>query len=395
MKPAWLFLGKVVLAMTIFPIQTCLAQQSNADQVYFAGSSFISNAADISERFPLISQAIKYGLSDTGTQPFEKKLRATVYSAKPHFFDIANKDGVTQGDYIKGSGKAVSFAFSHENVEIQELDNQFLSVYDISVQVLFFDFSPQSRQLLASYPVRLRFTDHTAARPTKEHQLQVVTLLLLNSDSETSIVNLWVRKMIGVAPKGGDKLVKVQPTEFSQKALALIPADVKKEVFAVEVAQFMESVISEEWNVPMVPVTEGNAIKGKMTQVFANGEAGEFDLPEPTFIVRTLVRDFKKVSEPFDGGDLIGYGAFITSSIDGPIGPISQIKIKNVESVTQPTLVKVKLDDWSQLKIVLNALVIKATKQVLATDRTWIKENSTTEDVIAQLDAIRSRVLKR
>ncbi len=146
----------------------------------------------------------------------------------------------------------------------------------------------------------------------------------------------------------------------------------------------------------MVPVTEGQAIKGKMVQVFSNGDAAEFELPAPSFFVRTLIRDYRKISEPLPNGagDRVAYGVFITTSVNGQAGPVAELKVKNVESITQPAIIKIRLDDWSQFKTVLSTLLIKTVKQVLAKDRSWITENSTTADAKAQLDSIKTRILR-
>jgi len=77
------------------------------------------------------------------------------------------------------------------------------------------------------------------------------------------------------------------------------------------------------------------------------------------------------------------------------LGPVAELKLKNVESVTNPKIVRIKLDDWAQFKIALDSLLIRSARQVLAGDRTWVRENSATANAEAQLDAIKSRVLKR
>jgi hypothetical protein len=387
-------LSRLALIGLVFPVQFCLAQVPLQENVYFAGPAFISNYADIPQRFPLVSQAIGFGAGSASGE-FEALLRNEVRTIKPRAFQIANKDEAVTGDYKKGTGKAVSFAFSHESVEVQEMDDKFVTVYDIAAQVLFFDYSPEARRLLASYPVRLRYTDLTTARPTIEQQRATVKARLFDTQQQTSLIKHWMRRMETAEPKGGDRLVNVKQVEFDPKAAGQIPADVSREMLSVEIAQMLESTISEEWQVPMVPVTVGEAVKGKMVQVLSNGDSAEFDLPPPSHVVRTLVRDFRKVSEPINGGERVAYGVFITSSIVGAAGPLSELKIKNVESITRPKIIKVQLNDWAQFRNTLASLLVKATQQVLASDRAWIAENSATPSAKQQLDLIKSRVLGR
>ena len=387
---------KCIFSFALLIGQNCQAQAIDQDQVFFAGSSFISDAADIERRFPLISKVMKTASAGSSLNVLDKNLRTLVMSAHPKFFAIANKDGNSQPDYKKDSGKALSFAFSHENVEIQQFENKFLAIYDISAQALFFDFSPEKKHLLASYPVRIRFTNLTQNRPDFKEQFEIIKELILNPTQESSLVRQWLKRIEQASLKVSDRLVKVEKAEFDPKALALVPGQVDQAHFSVEVAQLLEATISEEWGVPMVPVTEGQAIKGKMVQVFSNGDAAEFELPAPSFFVRTLIRDYRKISEPLPNGagDRVAYGVFITTSVNGQAGPVAELKVKNVESITQPAIIKIRLDDWSQFKTVLSTLLIKTVKQVLAKDRSWIAENSTTADAKAQLDSIKTRILR-
>ncbi len=134
---------KCIFSFALLIGQNCQAQAIDQDQVFFAGSSFISDAADIERRFPLISKVMKTASAGSSLNALDQNLRSLVLAAQPKFFAIANKDGNSQPDYKKDSGKALSFAFSHENVEIQQFDNKYLAIYDISAQALFFDFSPE------------------------------------------------------------------------------------------------------------------------------------------------------------------------------------------------------------------------------------------------------------
>jgi hypothetical protein len=187
--------------------------------------------------------------------------------------------------------------------------------------------------------------------------------------------------------------VQVELPVFEDKALAMLPVD--RAAARQEVARFLEGVVSDEWNVPMVPLSTGHAIGGKMVQVFANGDATEFTLPEPTFRIGTTVRDLRKAQSPVEGGQRVAYGAFITSTVKGLLGTVAELRFKDVLSVTQTDLVPVQLDDWAQLDRTLQSVLANAVQQVKASDRSWTRANSPTPDAETQLDAIRTRLLAR
>jgi hypothetical protein len=386
---------RLLLAFLIALPTFSSAAASVADEILFAGSSFVVDAAQIGQRFPLVSAVLREGAPADGNGPFEQRLRRTVLASAPQHFALANRDPAQQGDTRHGIAKAVSMAFSHESVELQRMDDKVLAVYDIAAQVLFFDYGAAAPHVIASYPVRVRYSDLTDQPPSREHQLEVVRGMLFSDNPDTGLLHVWLRKMVAAAPRGGERLVMVQLPVFEDKAAAQLPPD-HQAASAYELAQFLEGVISDEWQVPMVPVTPGQAIGAKMTQVFANQDANQFTLPEPSFTVTTSVRDLRKVQAPLEGGgSRVAYGAFITAGVNGPLGRVSELRFKEVLSVTLTDLVKVRLEDWSQFNTALKAVLTQSVSQVAAKDRSWTKANSSTPDASAQLDLIRSKILKR
>ena len=365
------------------------ANPAPADEVMFAGASYAVDAAQVAQRFPLVSQVVGAG---SGQEPsaFERQLREAVLAATPRQFAISNRDPFHQSDTRSGVAKALSMAFSHEAVELQQLGSKTVAVYDIAAQVLFFDYGAAAKHVIAAYPVRLRYTD-TTDRPPSPAQRQAVVRTMLDPASESGLVRVWLRKMVEAAPRGGDRLVRVELPVFEAKAAAMQDG----EGAAHDVARFLEGVISDEWNVPMVPRSTGQAISGKMVQVFANGDAAEFELPEPTFRIGTTVRDLRKAVSPLEGGQRVAYGAFITSAVQGPLGTIAELRFKDVLSVTLTDLEPVRLDDRKQLARTLQSVLVQSVGQVKARDRSWTEANSTTPDANAQLDAIRTRLLAR
>lgn len=384
----WSMSAVFALVVLVSP-QTSFAVAAN-DTVLFAGSSYLVDAAQIPQRFPLVSSIL--GTGAAGASAFEKQLRVAVLAAQPGQFKIGEDDPLHQGDTRTGAGRTLSLAFSHEAVELQQMEDKTVAVYEITAQVLFFDYGSVAKQIVASYPVRVRYTDTTDQSPSLQHRLEVVRTML-DPARENGVVQAWLRKMVAAAPRGGDRLVQVELPVFEDKALVMLP--VNRDVIGQDAARFLEGVVSDEWNVPMVPLSTGHAIGGKMVQVFANGNATEFTLPEPTFRIGTTVRDLRKAQEQVDGGKRVAYGAFITSTVKGPLGPIAELRFKDVLSVTLMDRVPVQLDDWAQLERTLNSVLANVVQQVKASDRSWTKANSPTPDAGAQLDTIRTRLLAR
>jgi hypothetical protein len=372
----------------VAPIGQSAPYQS--EEVLFAGTSYLIDAAQIPERFPLVTAAIGTGAPEPSR--FEQQLRAAVLATQPRQFTLAGADPLRQGDTRTGTARALSMAFSHEGVELQQMEGKTLAIYEITAQVLFFDYGAVAKQIAASYPVRLRYTDTTDQPPSLQHRLEVVRTML-DPARQNGLVQVWLRKMAAATPRGGDRLVQVELPVFEDKALAMLPID--RAAVRQEVARFLEGVVSDEWNVPMVPLSTGHAIGGKMVQVFANGDATEFTLPEPTFRIGTTVRDLRKAQSPVEGGQRVAYGAFITSTVKGLLGTVAELRFKDVLSVTQTDLVPVQLDDWAQLDRTLQSVLANAIQQVKASDRSWTRANSPTPDADAQLDAIRTRLLAR
>lgn len=377
------------------------------EEVHFAGVSFISNSDDIEKRFPLVSKAIGFSTEKSiGTQlEFDQRLRMLVMAQTPEAIQFANKDSASQspGDYLRGTGKALSFAFSHESVEVQEVDGRFLVVYDISAQILFFDYSPEAKHVIASYPVRVRYTDSASVRPAFEHKLSVVKRLLFNFQDDKGLVKHWISRMVKSAPKGGDSLVNVASVTFTEKAKSQLPTSVSEDAYAVEVAQFLESSISDEWRVPIVPVTPGQANQ-KMSLVFSNSDAAECEMPQPSWTVHLQLRDFRKIAAPLpeDRGERIAYGVFATFAVKSDILPGKptvgqELKVRHVESLNLLKATLIRLNDWDQFRTVVSVLLTKLVKDVPTSekDRLWILENSSTPNPNETLNVIKAKVVKR
>lgn len=386
-------LRHTLLLAFLFSVPPICSATVTGDEVLFAGHSFLVDAAQIEQRFPLVTAVLREG-SASGKERsiFDGKLSDTVLRARPKHFVIANRDGQTQGDTRKGIAKALSLAFSHESVELQQMAKETVAVYDVVAQVLFFDYGSAAPHIIASYPVRLRYTDITAQPPNQARQVEVMRAML-DTTSEKGLVQVWLRKMTDASARAGDRLVQVEMPRFDEKIWAKLPHG--RERAEQDTARFLEGLISDEWQVPIVPLVPGQAIRGKMVQVFSNGDATEFTLPEPSYTVSTTVRDLRKAEAPVEGGTRVAYGAFVTSAVKGPLGPVAELRLKDVLSVTLPKVVEVKLDDWEQMNRSLQSVLAQFVQQVTSSDRSWTKQNSATPDATAQLDAIRSKILTR
>lgn len=366
-----------------------LASTADATTVQYAGLSFISDHAQIRERFPYSAKVLEFD-PPAMARPFEAHLRERVRQVAHPRFAIAI-DGL--GNVREGVSRALSFAVSGESFELQRFEGKALAIYALSAQLLFFDLSPPQR-LLASYPVRVRFSDISDAPPTPEQIAETFRRMYFDSTHPASLTSRWIERLATVEFADAPKLMQVRGVALEDKAQVALPAGVSPELVAAEIAQFFEAAVSARVGLPMVPYTAGHAIGKKIPMRFADGEGVDLSLSEPTFAFTLTVRELRKMQVDAGAAWQVAYGSFVTLQAESVAvqETLANAKFRLVESVTLPKRSGIQLDDWAQHRVVLQTLLDKLAKQMRQPEPDWVRSTSSTQDVIAQLHTLSQRL---
>lgn len=366
---------------------------ARADQLYFAGISFLSDYSQVPARFPNTTKLL--GFDHGQASPEIVKLNRALLSAVGQQ-NLSSLKLLT-GDSTLGSGnsKVLSLAIADESTETQMLDHEYIAIYTISAQVLIFDFSPENKRLIAAWPFLVRYSELITSPPTADQALSAFRHLVLGDDQKPStFIKAWSQAMSNVSLAKTSRLVKIAEIAVEPKAEAALPAGQDRDIATRQIAQYLEGTVSSKWHVPMVPSTTGSAIGNTMRGVFADGKEYELALPEPDYLIKVKLREFRKLTVMESGTEMTGYGAFITLKAESAsLGSVLlEGKFKNVASVLVPKSATVRLQDWPQFKSALLGLLDRFADQALKPDRAWLAQNSSTPNVAEHLTAMTTRM---
>lgn len=381
------------LALVLLAALLLLAAGARADtgqRLHFAGLSFVSNHSEIAARFPHSSRALQYDGGNARAEDFEKHLSALVSQVS----NPALPEVTTQlGQVSEGHSRALSFAVSDESFELQRFEGKYLAIYALSAQILFYEMSTPPR-LVGSFPVRVRFTDVSAAAPSPAQMQATFRRMYFDPQHPASLTTQWLARLAQVNPKDGAKLLQVRSVKLEDKALAALPPDLRPEQAASEIAQFFESAVSSRVRLPMVPYTPGHAIAGKIALRFADGHAVDLDTPIADFALDLTVREFRKLQEEAGTVWRVAYGSFVTLTATslGLKEELANGKFRHAVSVTLPKQSGIALQDWAQHRVVLQALLDRLAAQIDQPDRAWVESTSSTANAVAQLSQLSQRI---
>jgi hypothetical protein len=383
----------IAILLATFTLLSGTPIAAQADQLYFAGISFLSDYSQVPARFPNTTKLLGFerGQASPEIVKLNEALLSAVGQQKPSSLYLIT------GDSNLGSGntKVLSLAIADESTETQMLDNDYIAIYTISAQVLIFDFAPENKRLVAAWPFVVRYSELITSPPTADQELSAFRHLVLGDDQKAStLTKAWALAMSRVSLSKTFRLVKIAEIAVEPKAEAALPTGQERDIVTREIAQYLEGTVSSKWHVPMVPFTAGSAIGSTMRGVFADGKEYELILPEPDYLIKIKLREFRKMTVMAGGGEVAGYGAFITVKAESAsLGSVLlEGKFKNVASVTLPKSATIRLQDWPQFKSALLGLFDRFADQALKPDRAWLAQSSSTPNVAEQLATMTTRM---
>ncbi len=359
--------------------------------VIFAGFAFLGDCRENEKLYPFISRlAERATCPDTSYQELNKELfKAAEKINNPNF-----KLKLTGGaDLKKGETVSLAFAVSSEKTRIQGFRGKFFVHYEVYAQGLVFDFSPDVMKVIATYPVRVQYSDMLNEKPSDAYSLGIFRKILLDPGFKSNIVNRWVDRMNSVNIKESfGNYIKVAKVDVPAETLQFVPDNMSgKGGFATQTAQFLETSLSANQLVPVVPYAEGESI-GKMRVLFTGNTIYDLKLPEPDYGIFLKVRPFKKFVVDKKNYSQITYGSFI----DVKLRHIDldethmEASFRHVPMATIDKTAGVKLNDWDEFLKSLQGLLDQFTKQISERNSDWIENATRTENVKSQFGGFMS-----
>ncbi len=337
----------------------CLAQD-----VYFAGFTFVGDHSQKNIRYPYAAKI------------FEQKagggvdlLSNTLFNEIKNFkrSDVILKQEL--GSLKSGNSLSLAFALNDESIESNRWNGKYLYIYRVVASILIFDFG--EKKIIANYPVMVQFQDLVDAPRSDVDHDNAFNKIYLDTGFDKNIFKEWVRKLESATIRPSYKeYLQIRSVNLEPEALAVIPDELKQgNVYATQVAQLLEFLLSANQGVPLLPFTTGQSIadtKNGMIARFVDGAEYQLKLPPPGFVIDIIVRSFKHAAISANGIKQNAYGAFVTLKVEEPEFKrvILDTKFKNINYVNFSEASDTQIDNWQAYQTSLRGLLSTITKQI-------------------------------
>lgn len=367
----WKFIKAVVCAITLLgTIGMSLAEE----RLLFAGFAFSGDYGHRAALYPYTSQIMASNKSALD-EAFRKRLMT-----KPAALE---KVSLGLGRVGVGTQLSVAFALNYEDIEIQELDGKYLVILRLYASVLGFD--RDSKSLIATYPIRIRYTTHMNHKPTDAEKRQLFRSLYFDQleggdGASINAFDEWLDRFekVSIKPKYS-KYLRVTNITLDDEVKKIVLEEKKSEsAFKNQVAQGLETAISYYNDVPVVPSSTGEAVGAKMAYRFSDGNALDLRLPEPDYAVGLTIRGFKSKTIQDGNSTQDIYRVLATISVNQPDLNKQYLneKIYNTLIVVKPQGTSLKVDSWPSYYKILVELINETAQQFSKPNSSWLKEHA-------------------
>ena len=383
----------LVLAVVASPLA---ASATTKQTVLYAGLAYLANCNEIARTLPFLHQAIGHGAC--GLQP-------GVDAAFSRAIDSVTNDRVDLvkhlGDADSGNALSIVLALDRENVWSTPMRGGIAVAYDVSAQLLTFDFT--EKKIVGVFPIHIRYFDFVDQPRSHEEHVSIMRRLVLDQDFTVNLLQEFHALASDITPKmsyGG--YLRVRNVDLTDNTKAYLDEqNVNHSAYRTWIAQVLSQALSHKLEMPILPYTAGHAIGAKIAGRFANGTAFALTLPPADYVVDLTVRGMvrKKLDESRSRvawSFVIGLGVTALEPLSGTT---------YLEANFQKGKVKVTsnsaggLDEWGAFGEAAILLAEGVASQIVTKQATWIREHSPRgtdiKSVMLGLDTFMRKVVER
>lgn len=341
--------------------------------VIYAGLAYMANCTEISQAFRYLHEAIGTGSCD---------LQPSVDATFSRAIDSVANDRIVfakhLGNWASGDALSIVLALDRENVWTTPMRGGFAIAYDVSAQLLTFDFT--EKKIVGVFPIHIRYFDFVDEPRSDENHVAVMWNLVQNPDFPVNLLEEFQDLASRIAPKmsyGG--YLRIRDVDLADRAKAYLDEErVNHEAYRTWVAQVLSQALSRRLEIPILPYTTGHAIGGKIAARFANGQAFSFTLPPADYVIDLRVRGMvkKKLDETESRAAwsfVIGLGVKALEPFSGAIYLDANFQKGKVKAVSRSHSAT---DDWGAFSEAVILLAENLADQVVAREAAWIREHS-------------------
>lgn len=350
----------LVALLLLFSVHVSAASAKDV-RIFYAGFAFMGDFSSIEKNYPYSFALSKDTAADgrpvLETALLKKTKTIQLGQAEIVFNRLAN---LNSGDAL-----ALACSLDNESVAVDAINGIYKVVYDLSGQVLLFDYS--NMKLVASYPFAIQLIDVLKNAPTDDMLREKVRSLYLSENHGVNFFDEFVKRLETIEIKDSySNTIQVTNVVVEEKALPFLPAMFRQDLdnFRTYIAQSFNKFLSKNQGVSVLPYTKGHAIGNKMATRFCNGDIFQLAIPEADFVVDLRVRGFKKVcTDKKAAGECWVYGAYEAIRITQPLLGKTYLdeKFKHGASKIVPSS-QSNVADWPCYRESMLALLDNATK---------------------------------
>jgi hypothetical protein len=335
-------------------------------KLHYAGFAFAGEAGRAEKAFPN-SFALNRSVDASGASTLDRQLKLLVDRTAFEHFALTGDLGNTKS----GDALAVAFVLTWENLSQESIGREVKVTADLRAEALVFDF--QAMKVIAAYPFGLQSRQVLAATPSPDDIREIFRKMYLGSGESIFDAFARVLKSTDIKRSYG-AYVQVTSIDLEDKAAKLIATfNMDPDQIKGFIAETFDAALTKNVGIPVLPYTKGQAIGGKMSARFANGDVYNLTLPEPDFQIHLSVRGFKKVevdSNQLETG--FAYASYFKVGISQPLLAKAYLDADFKYAVTKvlPKAVE-HPDDWGAYQESMLSLLDGLTRQLVSADDGW------------------------
>ena len=152
--------------------------------ISFAGFAFLGDAREKDKLYPYSSKLAEERMT-TGQTKLNHALYNAAKNIKNPSINFKLNDAM---DHEKGEHTSLAFAVSTEKTRIQSFSDQFFVHYEVYAQILVFDFAQM--KVLATYPIRIQYSEILNQKPSDAHSLEIFRKIYLEPGFKANIIDI-------------------------------------------------------------------------------------------------------------------------------------------------------------------------------------------------------------
>ena len=356
-----------------------ISNPSYSAEFLFSGFSFTGQWSQRGELYPYAAK-LSEEMTDKGSI-LDAALNDSLKNFKPSKIKLL----LNQSSKV-GNGPSVTLAFGlgRESVEEVKTNTDVISIYRVMTRILAFDW--EEEKLIASFPVQVVYQNVTTSSLTADEHLAIFRSMYTDLNFGGNVFTAWVDRLSEVEIKEKYGLYfGISNVSLTDAAKKQLPSDLSLSAYSTLVAQNLESTLSKEQQISIVPFTSGESIGKNMALRFSDATTLNLSLPEADYALDMTLKEFKNVEKIKGKVRKVFVAAYVNSRVYLASEDLNKTyfdaDLKHINTMVFSTSDNVEIDFWSTYQTALRTLLSRFSSQISQRDKKILKVMSPKSDL--------------